>query len=119
MTAAAPTKNGTAATPAKPGQLSRLRKGKQEQPIRLVCMGIEGVGKSTFAAGSPAPIFLTTESGTAHLDIDRLPHPEAWADVMSALAELHDAPHDFKTLVVDSVTGLEPLLWACVCTDNG
>lgn len=99
-------------------RLSRIQRGKQQQAIRLVCMGIEGVGKSTFAAGAPSPIFLTTEPGTAHLDIARLPQPQSWEDVAASLAELQSDPHEFKTLVVDSVTGLEPLLQAKVCEDN-
>ena len=99
--------------------LARVQKGRQEQPIRLICMGLEGVGKSTFAAGAPDPIFLTTEAGTAHLDIARLPQPQSWSDVLSSVDALRTEKHDYKTLVIDSVTGLEPILFAKVCADNG
>ena len=99
--------------------LARVMKGKQEQALRLVLVGVEGCGKSTFAAGAPSPIFLPTEHGTAHLDIARLPIPDTFADVLGSLRELRTEKHEYKTIVLDGATGLEPILWAQVCADNG
>lgn len=44
--------------------LPELIKGKLERPLRVVLYGVEGVGKSSFAAESPNPIFIATEDGT-------------------------------------------------------
>ena len=39
--------------------------------------------------------------------------------MIEALAALYTEPHDFKTVVIDSVDWLEPLVWAKACRDNG
>ncbi len=129
MTTTAP-KNGPApaamTTPAPPPQvtsppprmnLANVRKGRLEVPLRVLVYGVEGVGKSTFAAAAPAPIFLGADSGTSHLDIARLPEPQSWEDALDAVRMLQREPHDFRTLVVDPVSWLEPLAFAKVCAD--
>src|SRR5437870_1075345 len=61
--------------------LASIRTGRLESPLRLLAYGLEGVGKSSFAADAPAPIFVCPEDGTRHLDIARFPEPESWAEV--------------------------------------
>lgn len=100
--------------------LSRMRldglvKGKIAQHTRVVLYGPEGVGKSTFGAGAPNPIFLGPEDGTSQLDITRFPAPETWSDVLEALRVLTLEQHTFGTLVVDSLDWVEPLIWKHVC----
>lgn len=101
------------------GYLDRVTSGPQPRPYRTMVYGVEGIGKSTFAAGAPTPIFLGTEDGTAHLDVRRLPPPEKFEDVLGMLAELTTAEHQYQTLVVDTVDWLEPLIWTKVCKDGG
>ena len=50
----------------------KITKGKQTRPQRVVIYGVESVGKTTFAAQFPAPLYLDIEGGTAHLDTDRV-----------------------------------------------
>lgn len=95
--------------------LSAVARGKQEQPMRIILYGLPGIGKSTFAAGAPAPIFIGTEDGTAHLDVPRFPAPETWQDVMDAIAELTTEKHEHKTLVLDTLDRAEALLWDHIC----
>jgi nicotinamide riboside kinase len=61
----------------------KITKGKQHRAQRVVIYGVESVGKSTFAAQFPKPLFLDVEGGTAHLDTDR-------AEINSAI-ELDEA----------------------------
>ena len=105
--------------PARQSALSHLRKGRISAPLRVLCYGAEGVGKSTFAAGAPKPLWLGAEGGTGHLDVDRLPEPKAWADVMSSLSDVRREGHDYRTLVVDPLGWLEPLCWAEVTKGVG
>lgn len=95
--------------------LGSLIKGKLSQPLKIVLYGVEGIGKSTFGASSPNPVFLGAEDGTAHLDVARFPKPESLADVYDAIRELTVHEHDFKTLVVDTLDWLEPIIWAHLC----
>lgn len=96
----------------------RITSGPQTLPRRLLVYGIAGVGKSTFASGAPAPIFIDCEQGLANLDCDRFA-PTNYEDVVEFLRELYSEKHDFKTVVVDSVDWLEQLIWDRVCEDNG
>jgi hypothetical protein len=96
-------------------KLAAVTRGRLERPTRVLLYGVEGVGKSTFAASAPAPIFIAAEDGTAQLDVARFPEPKTWSDVLEAVGELATSEHVFKTLVVDTLDWLEPLCWAHVC----
>jgi hypothetical protein len=106
--------NVTQATP-KRMTLGAIKGGRLERPPRILLYGTEGVGKSTFGADAPAPIFLAPEDGTSHLAVDRFPEPKTWQDVLDAVEVLTTTKHEFKTLVVDTLDWLEPLCWAHVC----
>lgn len=103
--------------PAAPSRMTlrNLVVGRQTRPLRVLMMGVEGIGKSTFGADAPAPIFLGAEDGTAHLDVTRFPMPTTWAEVLDAVRTLTDEEHSFRTLVVDTLDWAEPLLWAHIC----
>lgn len=96
-------------------KLGATIKGRQEAPKRTLVIGVEGVGKSTFASNAPAPIFLCSEDGTAQLDIERFPAPQTWTEVLDAVFELTVAEHAHKTLVIDTLDWAEPMLWAHIC----
>jgi hypothetical protein len=116
MTTAAPIQS----TPrAKRMTLSAVSSGPVERPFAVVVYGPEGVGKSSFAAGAPKPIFIGTEDGTGALDVARFPSPESWQDILDAVDELTQVEHDYRTLVIDSIDWAEPLAWAEVCRAGG
>lgn len=117
MTTTAQTTNGNGQhhAPSARMTLAAVTRGTLDRPLRVVLYGVEGIGKSTFGADAPAPIFLGAEDGTAHLDVARFPQPRTWADAVDALRVLHGEKHDFRTLVVDTVDWLEPLCWRAVC----
>lgn len=96
-------------------KLSAVTRGKQIHPLRVMLYGPEGVGKTTFGAGAPSPIFLGAEEGTAQLDVARFPQPESWADARDAVAELTNEKHSYETLVIDTLDWLEPVLWDHMC----
>lgn len=91
--------------------LSNLVRGPIVTPLRVLAYGIEGVGKSTFAAGAPNPLFLGCDKGNLRLDIVRMPQPRTWDDVLEALRVVEHEAHDFKTLVIDTANSLEPLVF--------
>ena len=95
--------------------LAAVTRGVSPQPLRVVIYGPGGVGKSTFGAQAPKPIFLGAEDGSALLDVARFPQPETWGDALDAIRTLATEAHDFGTLVIDSADWMEPLCWAHVC----
>lgn len=89
------------------------------KPPRLLVYGVAGVGKTTFAASAPAPVFVPTEDGLGVIDAPAFPLAATFEDVMNALQQLATEDHDFKTVVIDSVDWLEPMVWAETCRRNG
>ena len=94
-------------------------KAKTFPPQRIVIYGTPGIGKTTFAGTFPNPILVRLEDGAAALDIPTFPK------VVIALSELDQAlralnkQHNFKTLIIDSLDWLEPLVWRYVCRQAG
>lgn len=108
----------TAAAPARRMSLAAVIKGKIKAPYRIAVHGPDGVGKTCFGASAPNPIILGPEDGSGHLDVARFPNPEGgmlWEDAREAVHILTNDPHDYKSLVVDSLDHLEPLLFAYLC----
>lgn len=99
--------------------LANVVRGKVSKPLRVVLYGVEGVGKSTFAADAPGAIFLCAEDGVSHLDVARFPSPRTWSDVLETVRVLGAEEHPYQTLVVDTIDWLEPLVWAQVCQTGG
>lgn len=112
-----PNKEPAPVQTAKRAMLASVTRGRIVKPYRIVVYGPEGVGKSTFAAAAPNPVFLGAEDGTSELDVTRLPQPRDWSDANAAVDELRHEPHNFGTLAVDTLDWMEPLCWQEVCDE--
>jgi hypothetical protein len=99
--------------------LASLNRTTMLKPPRILVHGVHGVGKTTFAAGAPDPVFILTEDGLGTLDVPHFPLARTFDEVMQELAALYTEEHAFRSLVVDSTDWLEPLVWARVCQDQG
>lgn len=107
--------------PPKQGEsgLSRIRKGPANKPPRIILYGTPGIGKSTFAAGCPAPIFIPTEDGLDTLDVHAFPIPKNLEDVKLNLTEILYEDHGYQTVVIDTCSALERFVWRFVCAEKG
>ncbi|WP_374589124.1 ATP-binding protein [Novosphingobium sp.] len=93
--------------------LSSLNRLSAPKPPRIVIYGPHGIGKNSFAGSAPRPVLINIEDGhPSGQPIDAFPKAESFQDVMDAMAALYAEPHEFETLVVDSLDWLEPLVWA-------
>ena len=97
---------------------NHLIKGRISRPLRIALYGVDGIGKSSWAAGAPAPIFISTEDGTAHLDITRFPAPSGWSEVLEMIGLLYTEKHDFQTVVLDSADWCEQIIRDAICAEN-
>ena len=95
--------------------LASITGGKVMAPVKTTVMGPPGVGKTTFAAGAPSPIFLPVEEGTNSLDVQRFPQPATFEEALAAVTLLNKEEHKYKTLVIDTLDAMEPLVWRDVC----
>jgi hypothetical protein len=86
----------------------------------MILLGTEKIGKSTFASQSNNPCFIPVlgEDGLDDLDCGRFPPSKSFIDVCSALQTLLDGGHEYQTVVIDSMSTLEPLIWIDVCARN-
>ena len=99
--------------------ISSITKGREAQPPRIMIYGSEGVGKSTFAALAPNPVFVQTEDGLSEIDCSKFPLAKSFDDVVLQLQAVRDEQHDSGTAVIDSLDWLERLVWDRVCADYG
>ncbi len=98
--------------------LEKLRTLKADNPPRVVIYGPPGMGKTSLAAEFPAPVFIQAEDGTpSGIEIVGF-KPVDYAEVLEALASLYSDEHDFRTLVIDSLDKLEPMIWKLVCDEK-
>lgn len=86
--------------------------------------GVAGVGKTSFAACAPGAVFVMSpgETGLETLidaqqlpDVSHFPEVLAWPDLLGIIEQLANDEHQFKTLVLDTLNGLERLCHEYVC----
>lgn len=90
--------------------LKSIRKNDAMAAPRIMVYGVEGIGKSTFGAGAPNPIYILTEDGLGSLNVDHFPLATSFQDVMDAIASLYKENHAFETVVIDSLDWLEAII---------
>ena len=93
----------------------RITSGRIATAIKVVVYGPEGIGKSTFAAQFPDPVFIDTEGSTVHMDVKRLPRPDLWVELLNEVEYVRQNPGCCKTLVLDTADWAETLCSEYVC----
>jgi hypothetical protein len=101
--------------------LDSITKGVVSRPPRIILLGTAKIGKSYFASKSYNPIFIPIrrEEGIDDIDAAKFPVCNTLDDARSAFHTLRTGAHDFGTVVVDSFSTLESLVWQEVCERTG
>lgn len=100
--------------------LDTIKTGETKRPRRTVLYGVHGIGKSTWAAAWPSPVFVPLEDGISDLDVASFPVFRELGPAYQAIIELGgESEHPFKTVVIDSADWLERLIWRKVCESEG
>ncbi|MBC8356592.1 MAG: ATP-binding protein [Planctomycetes bacterium] len=99
--------------------LANVQRGRTPKPPRILCYGVEGVGKSTFGSQAPKPIFVQCEDGLDEIDCDKFPLADSYDDVAAALMDLRREKHSYESVVIDSLDWLERLIWDKLCEQHG
>ena len=86
----------------------KITTGTVKKPVKCVLYGVEGIGKTTFAATWPDAVFIDVEDGSGHYDVARLPRPTSW---LQLIEEVEAAVHmpEIGTLVIDTIDAAEAL----------
>lgn len=102
--------------------LDSITKTKRRRAPRIILLGVEKIGKSFLAAGAPNPIFIPVarEEGIDDLEVASFPVVDRYEDALACIKALYSEDHDFQTVVLDSASAIEPLVWKRVCarSDN-
>lgn len=97
----------------------KIIKGKIPSAKKVVIYGPEGIGKSTFAARFPDPVFIDTEGSTKDMDVARFERASSWAMLMEQIRYVVKNPDLCKTLVIDTIDWAEQMCVADLCAKNG
>jgi hypothetical protein len=98
--------------------LDRIKSGPQIRPHFVGLYGPGGVGKTSFGASAPKPVFIEVDDGSATFDVGRYPVVSTWGELNSYIDDLLNERHDYETAVIDTINGCEPLLWAWLCKEH-
>lgn len=90
--------------------------GKIAGAQKVLVYGPEGIGKSTFAAQFPDPLFIDTEGSTRHMDVKRLDRPTSWGILLQQVAWVKANRGVCQTLVIDTADWAEQLCIAHICS---
>ena len=96
----------------------QITRGTIHKAQKVVLYGIEGIGKSTFAAAFPNPVFIDTEGSTSHLDVARLPTPTSWTMLLEEIDYIKQNPQLCDTLVVDTIDWAERMCNEHICAKH-
>lgn len=90
-------------------------RGKRPGAKKVVVYGPEGIGKSTFAAKFPDPVFIDTEGSTRDMDVARTPAPTSWTMLMEQVEYIRTHADICRTLVVDTIDWAEQMCVKHIC----
>lgn len=80
--------------------------------LKAVVYGPSGAGKTFFGSTAPKPIFASAEGGLLSISDKKPEYAEikSLKDLMDLLHWLKTQPHDYETVVIDSITEINELI---------
>ena len=104
--------------------IKRLKKSQKPRPPIAILYGRSGIGKTSLANSAPGVINVQLEDGLVgeHLadahSFGVLHDYDEFVAALRAIAE-HHKENKWKTVVIDSLDALDPLVKEHVCAENG
>lgn len=99
--------------------LAKIKRGGESLPPRVILSGPEGIGKSTWAAQAPAPLFIAQEDGLTGLDHVARVFPANFNETLALVAALAVSGSEYKTLVIDTADWMERAIHQFICARDG
>lgn len=96
----------------------QITSGQIVKPQKVTLYGPEGIGKTTFAAQFPNPLFIDTEDGSNIYNVARLPKPTSWQMLLEEIWDIKQNPSACETLVIDTLDRAEQLCIEHVCSTH-
>lgn len=92
-----------------------ITSGKIASAQKIVIYGPEGIGKSSFAAKFPRPLFIDTEGSTKWMDVQRFDKPTSWTMLNSQVQYVKQNRSICDTLIIDTIDWAEQLCINDIC----
>jgi hypothetical protein len=102
----------------KPSLLSTVIYKKRRRPVYACLYGPAGIGKSTFGSTLPKPIFIQTERGLDQITVPRFPIVRTLDEYKLQIQALLREDHDYQSVVIDTIDGLDVLIQEEVCNEG-
>ena len=99
--------------------LSKIKRGGETLPPRILLSGPEGIGKSTFAANAPNVLFISHENGLTGLEHVAHISPESFSEVLDVVDELISTETEHQYLAIDTTDWLERSVHEFICKRDG
>lgn len=87
---------------------------------KILFYATEGFGKTSSSQFFPSPLLFQVESGIGQIAMANIKEEDlrTFEDVISAIDALINEEHNFKTVVIDSLTELQKKIYTSVCVAN-
>lgn len=131
MATVSPLKASPASAPSRKISLADVTEGTTVAPDWLILYGDDKIGKSTWSSEAPNPLFIRFEDRHHHIAAKKLPVIRDEVDetgkvsehglpiFLGILNDLTHGQHSYQTIIIDTVTTLEPIVASWVCAQNG
>lgn len=96
-----------------------ITRGRIGGAKKIVVYGPEGIGKSTFAAHFPDPVFIDTEGSTKDMDVARFDKATSWEMLLQQVKYVISHPETCRTLVIDTADWAEQIEIESLCAQKG
>jgi hypothetical protein len=100
--------------------LASITNEKRIRAPRIILLGVEKIGKSTFASQANNPVFIPIkgEEGIDSINVPQFPVCGSSENVLQCLCSLYEEQHNIETVLIDSSSALEPLIWDEICKET-
>jgi hypothetical protein len=101
--------------------LSKPTEPVKMTPPTMIVYGEPGIGKSTFASNAPKAFFIDTENSLKYLREGivsaggRVERVRTYEQVLECIDALISQPHEFRTVVIDTLDWLEQMIHTKIC----
>lgn len=96
----------------------KIVRGRMQKAKKIVIYGPEGIGKTSFAAQFPDPVFIDTEGSTKDMDVARFEKATSWTMLLEQTKYVISHPDTCKTLVIDTADWAEQLEIESLCAEK-
>lgn len=97
----------------------KIVSGIRPSPRKILLYGVHGVGKSSWAAKAPKPIFMNMEDGLNDIDCDKTELIKTYSDFIGSLDWLMRNEHPYKCVVIDTIDWLERAMFRDISRADG